>query len=320
MQVAAPGVTLINLPLPFALTSVNVHLVQLDDGYMLVDAGLDTEECFNALETALRESHVEWSQIRILLLTHMHPDHIGLAYRILELSKARLLMHGDEALQLNAYATGIDRAPWFSEGMHLAGTPVELQLKVDQTFLQLKRNFRVLPVDWKLSGGEAIPTAHGPLEVLWTPGHSPGHICLYSRQHRFLISGDHLLEKITPNISWQPDRDNLAEYLASLQALLPFAIDRVLPSHGQPFSGHAAWIETTTAHHKDRCNQILELATPAHSTGHAIVERMWPRRLSPFNYHFGVFEVLAHLAYMERQGRISSSVNDSGVAHWTPTR
>src|SRR5262249_55650549 len=112
----APGVTTITLPMPWELESVNVHLVQLDEGYLLVDSGIATEECFESFEDALGKLKVKWTDIRLLCLTHLHPDHIGLSWKILGLSSARLLMHRAEADYL-ALVARESRAPFFNQAM-----------------------------------------------------------------------------------------------------------------------------------------------------------------------------------------------------------
>ena len=89
-----------------------------------------------------------------------------------------------------------------------------------------------------MEGGERIAVKSGLLEVVHTPGHAPGHLCLFSPEKRFLISGDHLLKAITPNIAWRPEEDMLARYLESLEAMKPLDVDWVIPSHGKPFQGH----------------------------------------------------------------------------------
>src|SRR5579862_2646512 len=108
----ASGVTTLTLPMPWELESVNVHLIELDQGFLLVDSGIGTEECFDSFQSALDDRKIKWTDIRALCLTHLHPDHIGLSWKILELSGARLLMHRAEAEYLALIAQR-RRAPFF---------------------------------------------------------------------------------------------------------------------------------------------------------------------------------------------------------------
>lgn len=316
MKRVAPGVSTITLPMPWELETVNVHLVELDAGYLLIDSGISTPECFDALERALREAGIDWSAIRMLGLTHLHPDHIGLSWKILELSGARLLMHRDETAYLRLVARE-SRAPFFQQAMDAAGVPADMQQRMDHSLRDIRRHFREHRPDWLLEGGERIAVRGGSLEVLWTPGHSPGHVCLYSPEHRYLISGDHILQFITPNIGWHPDSDMLAEYLGSLERLNPFDVDLVLPSHGRAFRGHRERIRETVEHHESRCHRILEHLENEPLTTYNLVERIWPRGLTPFHRHFAVFEILAHLEYLKRRGRASSGGGRENALYWS---
>src|SRR5262249_38754052 len=91
-------------------------------------------------------------------------------------------------------------------------------------------------------------------------------------------------------------------------------IDLILPSHGGPFAGHHAWIEETIRHHHERCDQIFGLIEQAPRTAHSLVGDLWRKQLSPINHHFAVFEVLAHLEYMQRQGRVQYRDQDGAQA------
>lgn len=311
----APGVFTITLPMPWELETVNVHLVELDDGYLLVDSGIATGECFDALEAGLAERGIAWRDIRTLFLTHLHPDHIGWSWKILELTGARLMMHRAEVEYL-ALVARENRPPFFAQAMSNAGVPEELQTRMDHALRDVRRNYRPHAPGLVLEGGEQIPVRGGALEAVWTPGHSPGHVCLYSPQHRYLISGDHILEFITPNIGWHPDEDMLAKYLDSLELLAPFEIDLVLPSHGGPFRGHRGRIDATTEHHAARCGQIVAHAARGPLTANALVQQVWPRKLSPFHHHFAVFEILAHLEYLRRRGRVAADMRNGGPQYW----
>jgi glyoxylase-like metal-dependent hydrolase (beta-lactamase superfamily II) len=310
-----PRVLSLALPLPFELESVNVYLVALADGYLLIDCGMATEPAFETLRGAMEERGVEWREIRQILLTHMHPDHMGLAARLLELTGAELAMHQAEAEHLRLLTGGNRRIPWLEEAYSQSGVPRALETKMEEHFSEMRENFHALAPGRLFAGGEELETALGPLEVHWTSGHSPGHICLYSRGRKLLFSGDQILENITPNIAWHPGRDMLAEFLDSLALLAKLEIDLIFPSHGEPFSGHRAWIAETVAHHRERCDEIVKLVEQSPRTAHQMVGEMWRRPLSPINHHFAIFEVLAHLEHLQRQGRVRHR-SQNGALEW----
>jgi glyoxylase-like metal-dependent hydrolase (beta-lactamase superfamily II) len=306
----------ITLPVPWELKSVNVHLVELDEGFMLIDSGVATEECFQVLESALAERGVKWTDVRTLLLTHYHPDHIGLSWRILELSGARLVMHRADVAYLAELTRG-NGVPYYAHAMRIGGVPTELAEEMERALRGNRPAFRTHHPHQTLDGGETLAVRGGTLQVISTPGHTPGHVCLYSPEHRTLISGDHVLQNITPNIAWHPSQDMLATYLASLDLLLPYEIDLVIPSHGAPFEDHRAVIRGTAEHHEERCGTILEHIARTPMTAHELTLAMWSRGLSAFHHNFAVFEILAHLEYMSRRGQIASQTRSDGAIAWT---
>ena len=301
---APADVRRIVLPIPFELDHVNVYLVPERDGWLLVDSGIETDACFSALADGLASQGIRIADIRSIVLTHMHPDHIGLASRVVELSGARLIMHRAELEHLRAIVDGTNDA--MSEGLQRAGVPEPFRREIRLAIGMLRNSLQALEPDCVLEGGETIDAGGETYEVIWTPGHSPGHICLYGRNRKLLFSGDHILTDITPNISWQPGRDNLDDFLVSLRKLEPYDIDLVLPSHGEPFDGHREWIAETIRHHDQRSNAIAELLDKRPQTAHELVAGIWPGQLSPFHHYFGVFEILAHLEHMRRTGKIEA--------------
>jgi glyoxylase-like metal-dependent hydrolase (beta-lactamase superfamily II) len=294
---------------------VNVFLVALPSGFVLIDCGMETEPAFETLRAAMEERSIGWHEIRQIVLTHMHPDHMGMAAHLLELTGAELAMHQAEADHLRLVTGGDRRIPWLQEAYSLSGVPLSLETKMEEHFSTIRESFHPLDPGRLFVGGEQLETALGPLEIVWTSGHSPGHICLYSRERKLLFSGDQILENITPNIAWHPGRDMLAEFLDSLAALALLDIDLILPSHGEPFSGHRAWIAETIGHHQERCDEILNLLVESPRTAHQMVGQMWRRELSPINHHFAIFEVLAHLEHLKRQGKVRHR-HENGALEW----
>lgn len=289
----------LDLPLPWELGQVNAYLVPGAAGWTLVDCGMTTPECFAALDMQLQQAGVAWRDIKTLLLTHMHPDHMGLAPKVLELSGAQLAMHRREfaLLEETVEATEQRREP--DEALTLAHTPLELQTKVIAAFTDVRRSFVRLTPDVLLEGGERW----GDAEVVWTPGHSPGHVCLHFDDGA-LLTGDHLLENITPNISWVPGEDALGDFIESLKRVAELDCDTLYPSHGLPFTGHREWATQTIAHHHERCDEIVTALRLHPRTAHELVSILWPRRLSAFHYRFAVYEVLAHLECLRNLSQV----------------
>ena len=303
-----PTLTQIKLPLPFELREVNVHLLRTPgDGYVLFDTGYHASDCFETLEASLRHLQIEWTDIGIIALTHMHPDHVGNAHRILELSqgKARIAMRADEAEHLNAISDA-GRPPWFEAMLTRAGTPANLQRDVYEAFTTLREQSRPIVPDIVYTDEFA------GFEVIHTPGHSPGHVCFLDRSNGYLLSGDHMLPGITPNIGWLPGQDLLGHYLRSLVKVDPLPVTKVIPSHGQPFEDHRGWLKATAEHHEERCEQIRGIAAERPVSAHEIVGEVWKRKLAPFHYQFAVSEILAHLEYMHARERIRFT--DSSLA------
>ncbi|MEX2262025.1 MAG: MBL fold metallo-hydrolase [Bryobacteraceae bacterium] len=311
-----PNVHQVELPLPFSLGIVNVYLVRLERGWLLIDCGMETEQCLAALSRACEGLGVNWTDIRQILVTHAHPDHSGLAPRLLQKTGARLMMHGHDVNLLYSMASG-QGADMNRNVLGRAGTPPALREQVAAVFREIQQGFRVVNPDEFLADGESIPTTLGPLDVFWTPGHSPGHVCLYAREKRLLFSGDHLLEHITPNIGWQPERDALGDFLNSLERMKDMEIDLILPAHGGPFAGHRDLIRKTIGHHHERCAAILASLAGTPSRAHDLVAQLWKRPLSPFHYRFAIYEVLAHLEHMQRRGMVSASPNGGSPVMWS---
>ena len=313
-----PGVVRIDLPLPFELPQINVYAISLGpdpaDGYMLIDTGFNTPDSLEVLEQALAAAAIPWEAIRILFITHCHPDHTGLAPLILARSGAELYMNAAEASQLAGLASLDPSFDWMRTEMDRAGLPPALSDPLEVAIERLRGSLPVLTPHRTFSGGESISTCLGPLVAHFTPGHSPGHLCLHSPDTGVYFAGDHLLGHITPNIHYHPTRDLLAEYLDSLDSTAALSVESVLPAHGAPFGSHAARAGAIKAHHARRLAGIAEAIGSKPSSVFEIVLRIWRKELAPIQYRFAVFEVLAHLEYMRRRGQ--AAIEEAAIPLW----
>lgn len=305
----APGVRLITLPLPFELEHVNVGLVKLANGYLLIDTGMT----FAPLSAALDEAGVRWPEIKTVLATHIHPDHIASAPQIIEASRAKLLMHRAEFDYLARILEGNTR--WIEQAFTEGGVPRTAWDAIRVAVGSMRNALSSIHPDRFVQNGDSIATALGPAIVVETPGHSPGHVCLYWSARRLLYAGDHMIQTITPNIAWMPGRDMLGEYLDSLDRIAALDIDLVVSSHGPPFSNPRDWIVATRQHHEERCAAILSHLASGPRSAYELIPVLWDRDFSSFHLYFALFEVLAHLEYLCRRGRIAFETAD-GARRW----
>jgi glyoxylase-like metal-dependent hydrolase (beta-lactamase superfamily II) len=314
------GVWLINLPLPFPVGSINVYMIRSSDGFLLLDCGLKTKACREALAGALAALGVGWPGIRRLVITHLHPDHFGLAAELRGLAGCEVMLHSVEAAHLPLRLLDNDFFSRHSAWLAEHGVPPDESEEISQVSRGIQEFVDTFDVDRKLEDGDRLSIAAGELEVLWTPGHSPGLLTFYERRRRLYFSSDHMIEKITPNIGLHThsSENPLGEYLASLERLCKMEIDLVLPSHGQPFRGHREWIRATEEHHRARCERMIAAVAGAPQTAYEVVTVEWGPHLSPLNERFAVAETLAHLEYLRRQGRVAAA-RENGLVRWKAT-
>ena len=322
MAEVIPGINLLRLPLSsrdILLGYVNIYLIQGDIGCLLVDTGWDSEPAFNSLEEQLAEVGTHFEDISQIVATHIHPDHYTLAGRLKQLSPAKIAMHYLERDLVEPYSDMPKLMQQGIEWMQINGLPAdELSQVINQmraTNPEMMKFTPLLLPDTTLQGGEVISAGSFNFKVLWTPGHSPGHICLYEPIKKILISGDHILPTITPVIELHPKSgDNpLDDYIASLNAVKPLDVNLVLPGHGKPFNGLQPRIEEIIQHHKQRNSAILETMGAEPKTAYQIANEItWmPERggvslqdLAPGDKIMAVSETLAHLESMRFGGAV----------------
>ncbi|GAC1479119.1 MAG: MBL fold metallo-hydrolase [Candidatus Dormibacteria bacterium] len=317
----ADGIFRLELPMPFELKHVNVYLLRDGDSFTLIDTGLKTEESRQALQARLDELRVGVERIRRILITHIHPDHFGLAAELRERSSAELVIHRLEvALMEPRYARAEDLvhevAAWLSKN----GVPGAEAEFLKSASMAAREYVSVAEPDTLLEGAERLAIAGGELLAVWTPGHSPGHCCFYWPQRRLLFSGDHLLPRISPNIGLHPQSgaDPLGDYLASLDRIAGLDILQVLPAHGDPFSDHRSRIATIVAHHGERKETLVRLATAGTSSGWELAGRLFHGVMerNVFQQRLALQETLAHCQSLAEEGRLLKHV-DGGMVTWS---
>ena len=328
MTEVIPGIRQLKLPLPekdILLGYVNVYLVQGNNGYLLIDTGWNTEDAFNSLNKQLTEIGISAEDIAQILITHVHPDHYGLAGRLKHLSHAQLYLHETERDTIKPRYVDMDSLlRQMGQRLHTNGVPPD-DLPILQTASVRMAKF-VAPAlpDVTLYGDETISTGLFTFKVLLMPGHSPGHICLYEPDKKVLISGDHILPTITPNIGLHPlSGDNpLGDYFNSLNAAKQLDAELILPGHENPFIGLRPRIEELIQHHKQRESKILETLQTEQKTAYQISNEItwmsdtngvsW-QTLTPLHKRLAILETLAHLESMRFGGEVDKFAQDNTI-------
>jgi glyoxylase-like metal-dependent hydrolase (beta-lactamase superfamily II) len=318
------------LPLPLRdspLGHVNTYLVRADDGYLLVDCGWDTADTLEALQRHLRFLDIPIGDVRHLLITHIHPDHYGLAGRLRELSQASLSFHRLERLYIESrYVDADELLNEMHEWLRLNGTPAAELDRLNFGSMGILDRVKIAFPDRTLDGGEEIPCGRFAFRVLWTPGHSAGHVCLYDAGHKVLLSGDHVLPHITPSVGLhvRAASNPLADYMDSLRLIGRLEAELVLPGHGEPFQGLPERTGELLAHHQRRLDEVLGLldSEPSHElSGYMVAARMrWSRSrtwddLSGFERRMAVTEALAHIELLHARGLVEKAYVDGAITY-----
>ncbi|MHB8317726.1 MAG: MBL fold metallo-hydrolase [Acidimicrobiales bacterium] len=308
-----PGVWSIPVPIPDnPLRYVLVYLFELDDGIALVDAGWNTEAAWSALNEGIAMAGGSMSDVRAVVVTHIHPDHYGLAGRIREACGAWIGLHPlDAALLKGRYLDMDELVERMSHLLRVSGVPEEKLPDLSRASMEIRAVVSMAEPDVLIEDGAKIEFPGWDLEAIWTPGHSPGHICLYSDRQEFLLSGDHVLPRITPNISFHTQQagDPLGNYLESLTRVDALKVEEVFPAHEYRFSGHHERIAEIVRHHESRLDAIYEILTdrPGASVWEITTSLRWSRpwdEIPSFMQRAANGETLAHLVVLEARHRV----------------
>jgi glyoxylase-like metal-dependent hydrolase (beta-lactamase superfamily II) len=313
----AKGLYQIKLPIPIrSLGTVFVYFAFESQQNLLIDTGWDSEESYAALDSALSELGFSISDVRKVLISHLHPDHFGLSKRIKkDAPECIFMIHRRDAEDLSGGAR--DRHLFLSElrdFLKMNGTPTEVLEEMMNPTASLERFSMPSKPDLLLTGGETIKVGDSfKFEIIPTPGHTKGSVCALDRQTRIFFSGDTVLPTITPNVSLSPlyEADPLGDYLNSLNALKNVDTSKILPSHEYVFNDLHERVVETEKHHSERLDDALGVLRlkkkPA--SGYEIASKLhwyagsW-EKLGPWEKRAAQMETLAHLDHLRRRKQI----------------
>jgi glyoxylase-like metal-dependent hydrolase (beta-lactamase superfamily II) len=313
------GAGLWSIPVPIPhnpLRYVSVYVFALDGGGLgLLDTGWDSEDSWAALTQGLAGIGGGVQDVRGVLVTHLHLDHLGLAARVRESSGAWIAMHPADASAVAGLSTAGAAAMVASEVEFLVGLGAERAEAVGDVgpAERLEAFTRMAVPDRLLEDGEHADFPGWRMRAVHTPGHTPGHLCFAEEGTRLFFSGDHVLPRISPNISTNQggSADPLRDYLASLAAVRDLDPAEVLPAHEWRFRGLDERVDSLSAHHESRLAELLgAIRTHPHSTPWDLAAHLtWSRPWEQYERRMRIFAVTetdAHLRLLASRGLVSS--------------
>jgi glyoxylase-like metal-dependent hydrolase (beta-lactamase superfamily II) len=317
-----PGLWSIPVPIPNnSLRYVLVYAFETDDGPYIVDAGWNTDDAFNTLTAGLGQAGFEMSDVQGVLVTHIHPDHYGLAGRVREASGAWVALHpADAALLHDRYDDPERLIGRVGAMLRRFGAPEEEAKSLERASMPVLQFVSAGAPDILMEDGDKPEVPGWDLVAIWTPGHSPGHLCFYEGGNRLMLTGDHVLPRITPNIPFHPQAgiNPLADYLHSLDKVAGYEPDEVLPAHEHRFVGLQSRVDELKAHHEARFSEAIAAIRDGVTTAWGIASRMhWSRswdRIEGFMRRAAVGETMAHLQALEQRGVLREIVGEP--SHW----
>lgn len=320
----APRVRWGRIPLPMDLNHINVWLVDTDEGCVVVDTGMAVSIGKEAWETIEREVFATLP-LRAVFVTHIHPDHIGLAAWLQQRFGVPVWMSRRTHELAQVMFSGVG-AP-FAEIEAFFRSHGLTDMNQIQPIFKPERFARMssgMPqVEREVADGEVLRWAGEEWTAMETNGHAEGHLCLTNPAAHVLISGDQVLPTISPNISFtfrSGDPNPLGSYLSSLQRLRQLDEDTlVLPSHGRPFRGLQHRIDDLSGHHHEQL-AMLTLACVEPKSAHDLLPLMFRRELTGMHLFLALGEALAHVEYLVHDGRVERRVSSGLIRYATIAR
>lgn len=325
IQEVSTDIFKITVPIPFPLRTVNVYALVGKDGWAMIDTSMGTPETREALWDGLKQAGLRLEELRTIVLSHHHPDHVGLSGELYEQTRATIYMHPIDARAIAVLWSGrmeerFGRVSGFFKQHGMPATEFWFT-KVEPQVMHHLINVPPQEAITHVEDGESISLSGEQYRVIWTPGHSDGQICLFRERDGIFIAADHVLPRITPNIGLYSEKDRpnpLGDYLNSLEKVEHLPATIVLPGHGEPFTDLAGRAREIIKHHEEREAQILAMidSHPQHAYG--IAEQLFAHRWDNSEARrMAVAETLSHLEYMRFAGRVTQQRTNDGLILYT---
>jgi glyoxylase-like metal-dependent hydrolase (beta-lactamase superfamily II) len=308
------GVVRVTHPLPWALDHVHCYALASPEGWTLVDCGLDTPGTLERWSAALAELG---GPVARIVVTHYHPDHLGAAAALSELTRVPELIQGELDARLAEAAWG-ENSDLHAFETYLRDHGMPAELAAASASAERRSLVRPAAPTRLVVEGDLVAVAGEAFEVLLLPGHADGHIVLLGRETGRLLGGDVLLAEITPNVGrWEDTApDPLGRYLDTLGRIAALAPTRVYPGHGPVIDESARRAAEIRSHHDERLDATCAALRDGAETTYEVARVIWPGNLSVHEERFALVEAISHL---ERVCALGWAV-ETGRGRWSLAR
>lgn len=276
---------------------------------LIIDPGWDSDEGLGQIRQVFTDIGLKLDQLTGIIATHFHTDHLGMAARLRDLTGAWVASGANDIIGIQAYKDVADFRQKSLEQLAAWGIPESIldDAAITEKQAQILENLAV--PDFLLHDGELVPSANFKLTVIATPGHSPGHICLFDETHQLIFSGDHVLPRITPNIALEREGSGnpLADYYRSLDVIALDDSTEVCPAHEYRFIGMNRRVAQLKEQNRERSAEVLKSyelhggRTVWEIAKHLTWSRGWDS-LNALSLRLAISETASHISYLQQAG------------------
>ena len=316
-----PGLYRVEIPLPRSpLKALNSYMVKGDGRFLVIDTGMNREECLRPMRSALQKLDVDLSRTDFFI-THLHADHSGLV-GVLATDTSKVYFNKTEASFVNLQPSeDYWKAHFVFYGSN--GFPEDEMKRVWESHPGYRYSPRRQVSFTAMVEGDEIEMGDYLFRCIETPGHSPGHMCLYEASKKVLVCGDHILFDITPNIThWEQLENSLKSYLENLDKVYAFEVSLILPGHRRLWHDHRKRIIELKEHHRNRLNEALGALEDGEKTAWEVAPYIaWDidcnswQDFPSVQKFFAVGETIAHLDYLAADGKVRKEMINHKVLY-----
>lgn len=294
---------------------VNSYIFETPRGLAVLDCGVNDERCHATLSGAIEELG---GTVAMVIGSHLHIDHIGMARRLVAETGAQWIMHESTPTEIPIYNDWISRRDALVGTARQHGAPEEFCERVTNEWLRPDWYDDAVAPTHPVRDGDTIDLGNGRgLRVVYTPGHQQNHICLVDSVTGNLFSGDHILGKVSPFVPYRRDRDTLEDYLRSIRRITDTALTTTQPGHGDSLEHGPDRAKAIGTHHEERLNAMLEMIDGKPKTAWDVMLASFRPNLGLSGQRLAISETLAHLYHLANQGRATIIQKEGATQFWS---